>query len=204
MKSATLLPVLTLVTAHAFAQDVQALTSEQTEKIARKLVEIFGTPADAAFAVDADATKAAGLKAGSDGGLVAIPDRKLTGSSFKGTGAAAMPVGQLWMRNLVPVVNGNAPDAEKLRPLSVPDKEGDVKVDAFLLGVLQGDAQVPQLGIFGKGGEAVMKVPLIKTNAAANEIPIALAGYKEGEKTGMLVMTFFGSYKADILVTRPR
>jgi hypothetical protein len=35
-------------------------------------------------------------------------------------------------------------------------------------------------------------------------VPIALDGRKEGENSGVLVVTIFGSYKADITVTKPR
>jgi len=38
----------------------------------------------------------------------------------------------------------------------------------------------------------------------ATSIPIALDGHKESENTGVLVITVFGSYKADVRVTKPR
>lgn len=35
-------------------------------------------------------------------------------------------------------------------------------------------------------------------------MPVTLDGHKEGENTGVLVVTVFGAYKADVTVTKPR
>jgi hypothetical protein len=44
----------------------------------------------------------------------------------------------------------------------------------------------------------------VNTDAAANGVPIALDGHKEGENSGVLVVTIFGSYNAAITVTKPQ
>ena len=44
----------------------------------------------------------------------------------------------------------------------------------------------------------------MKTNAPTNAVPIAIEGRYEGENTGVLSITVFGNYKADITVTKPR
>ena len=119
MKAMKLLPILVLISSFAVAQEIQQLSAEQAGKIARKVAEALGSPTDAPFAVDADAEKSAGIKGSSDVGLLAIPDRKLTAETLAGAGKTVSALGQLWMRNVIPAVNNAAPDAGKLRTVTL-------------------------------------------------------------------------------------
>lgn len=204
MKSMKLLPFLVLITTFAIAEEIQQMPAEQIGKIARKAVELLGSPSDAPFAVDADAGKAAGIKAGGDAGLLAIPDRKLTADSVAGAGKEVSGIAQLWMRNVVPAVGNAAPDAGKLRTVTFRDGDNEAKVEVYFLGISKTDAGALELALYAKDREPLMKVPLVKTDAAASAVPIALDGHKEGENSGVLVVTIFGSYKADIIVMKPR
>lgn len=198
------IPALLLIATSAFAQEIQQVPAEQAGKIARKVTAALGSPTDAPFAVDPDVEKPAGIKASGDTGLLALPDKKLKPETLAAAGKEVTPLGHLWMRNIALAVSGSAPDSAKLRTVGVSDGEKEVKVDVYYLGIAKGDAGALDLGIYGKGKEALAKVPLVKTDAAASPTPIALDGHKEGENTGVLVITVFGSYKADVTVTKPR
>ena len=198
------IPALLVIATSVFAQEIQQVPAEQAGKIARKVTAALGSPSDAPFAVEPDLEKPAGIKASGETGLLALPDKKLKPESLAAAGKEVTPLGHLWMRNIVLAVNNSAPDPAKLRTVGVADGEKEVKVDVYYLSVTKGDADALDLGLYGKGKEPLVKVPLVKTDAAASSTPIALDGHKEGGNTGVLVITVFGSHKADVTVTKPR
>jgi hypothetical protein len=204
MKAMKFLPVLALITTFATAQEVQQVSAEQAGKIARLVTQALGSPGDVPFAVDADVEKPAGIKGGGDTGLLAIPDRKLTAEALANAGKTVLPLGHLWMRNVVPAVSNAAPEPSRLRTLSVGEGDKSAKVEVYFLGVSKTDAGALELGLYVKDKEPLVRVPLMKTDATASATPIAIDGHKEAENTGVLVVTVFGSYKADVTVTKPR
>ena len=204
MNPMKLLPAFLLIATCAIAAEIQQMPAEQVAKIARVVAEALGSPSDVPFAVDADADKSAGIKGGGESGLVLIPDRKLTAETVANAGKEVTPLGQLWMRNVVPAVNNAAADPARLRTVNVRDGDREAKVEVYFLGVSKTEAGTVELGLYAKEKEPLVKIPLVKTDAAASTTPVALDGHKEGENTGVLVVTVFGSYKADVTVTKPR
>ncbi len=203
MKAMKLITILALISTFAVAQEIQQVSPEQAGKIARKVTEAMGSPSDAPFAVDADVEKATAIKGSGEVGLLAIPDKMLTVEKVRGAGKALFALGQMWMRNVVPAVGNAAPDAAKLRTVTVHERDQDAKVEVYFLGISKADAGDLELCLYAKDKEPLMKVPFVKTNAPESPVPIALDGRKEGENTGVLVVTVFGSYKADITVMKP-
>jgi hypothetical protein len=204
MKAMKLLPAILLVVTCAVAQEIQQVPAEHAGKIARKVTAALGSPADAPFAVDADVEKSAGIKGGGETGLLAIPDRKFTTETVANASKTVSALGQLWMRNVVPSVNNASADPAKLRTVSVRDGDTEAKVEVYFLGITKTDAGTLELGLYAKDKEPLVKVPLVKTDALANVMPVSLDGHKDGDNTGVLVVTVFGSYKADVIVTKPR
>ena len=204
MKPMKLLPALLVIATCAVAEEIQQMPAEQAGKIARKVAEAMGSPADVPFTVDADAGKSSGIKAGGDTGLLAIPDKKLTAETVANASAAVSALGQLWMRNVVPAVNNASVDPARLRTVTVRDGDQEAKVEVYFLGITRTEAGTVELGLYAKDKEPLVKVPLVKTDAPGSATPISLNGHKEGENAGVLVVTVFGSYKADVPVTKPR
>jgi hypothetical protein len=204
MQTMKLVSAVLLIAIGAVAGEPQQIPGEQAAKIARKLAVALGSPADAPFAVDADAEKASGLKASGDTGLIAIPDRKLTTDTLANAGKAVSPLGQVWMRNIVPMVKNTAAAPTQLRTVTMRDGDQEAKVEIYFLGITKNETGALDLGLYAKDQEPLLKIPLVKTDAPVKTTPIALDGHKEGENTGVLVVTVFGSYKADITVTKPR
>ena len=198
------LPLLAVLTSVAIAQNIEQVPAEKANKIAHSVTAALGMPADAPFAVDPDIEKPAAIKASGETGLLALPDRKLTPESLAAAWKSPLAVGHLWMRNVVPAVNSTAPDPAKLRTVAVPDKGNDVKIEVFYLGVTKSESGELNLGLYTKGKEPLVTAPLVKTDAIMSSTPISLDGHKEGEGAGVLVITVFGSYKADVTVTKPR
>ncbi len=195
---------LVLFATCAFAVEIQQVPAEQAVKIARKVCEALGTPSDAPFSVEANAEKAVGIRATGDTGLLAIPDRKLTVEALANAGKEPLAIGQLWMRNVVPAVNDVSADPALLRTVNVRDGEHEAKVETYFLGVSKTETGALELGLYAKEKAPLVKVPLVKTDASTSAVPLALDGHKEGENTGLLVVTILGSYKADVTVTKPR
>jgi hypothetical protein len=174
MSAMKLIALLSLITTFAVAQEIQQMPADQIAKIPRRAVEQLGSPSDAPFAADADAGKSV-------------------------SGAV-----QLWMRNVLPSVKNAAPDPAKLRMVTFRDGDNEAKVEVYFVGISKTDGGALELGLCAKDKEPLVKVPLVKTDAAANGVPIALDGHKEGENSGVLVVTIFGSYNAAITVTKPQ
>ena len=203
MKSLLSILALASLSTLVIADEVEAVPADRTQNIARKVTATLGTPTDAAIAVDVDIDKAVAIKAG-EAGLLATPDKKLTAEGLAAAGKEATPLGQLWMHKVVPAVQGAAPGPDKLRSVTVKGENEDAQAEVYYLGVAKSDAGALELSLFAKDKTALVKVPLVKTDAAANNTPIALNGHKDGDNTGTLVITVFGSYKADVTVTKPR
>jgi hypothetical protein len=197
-----LIPLIALTT-FSVAQEIEVVPAENAQRAARKITEHVGAVADAPFAMEPDTDKPAALKAGK-AGLLAMPDRKLTVETLTGVGKEPKPVGQLWMHRVVPSVAGAAPDPAKLRSHEFTDNGEAKRAELYFLSVSKDDAGALMLALTAKDKEPLIKIPLVKTDAAATTIPIALAGQKEDDNKGVLVVTVFGSYKADVIVTRPK
>jgi hypothetical protein len=187
-----------------FAQDVEKISEEEAQKVARRIAANFSAPADAPFTVEVDVDKPSGLKGGDKAGIIAIPDKRLTAEVVAATGKEITPVGHLWMYNVVPAVEGRAPEPGKLRSVEFGEGEQKRVVEVYYLGITKTDAGALELGLYAKDKSPLVKVPFVKTDAAANGTSISVSGRKEDENTGVLVVTVFGSYKADITVTKPR
>lgn len=200
-----LAPVLALVTLTSFAlaDEVEPVPEGKTLAIARLLISVLGAPTDAPLSTDVDAEKAVAIQAG-QAGLLAMPDKKLTAEALSASTKDPVVLGQLWMHKVVPAVDKAAPAPEKLRTLTVHGDNEDADAEVYYLGVAKGESGALELSLFGKDKTPLVKVPLVKTDAAASATPIALNGRKDDDHTGTLVITVFGSYKADVTVTRPR
>ncbi len=188
---------LLVLTAFAAGKSVEPISADKAELIARRLVLALGTPADAPFASVVDPAKASGLKAG-HGGLIFVPETNLTAETVASAGKEPVALGQLWMLKVSITPGDVAPAAAKLRNIEVAAGELKRSVQMYFVTVAKNDTGALELSFFAKEKEALVKVLLAKTDAVANEIPVGLTGRQEGEYTGVLVMTIFGSYKADV------
>ncbi len=197
-----LIPLFALATV-SLAQEIESVPQEKALAIARKLITTLGTPADAPVATDVDTDKAVSLKAG-QAGLLAMPDKKLTSEALAAAGKEPLVIGQLWMHKVVPAVQKTAPSPDKLRSITVDDGDKQARAEVYFLSAAKTEAGTLELSLFSKDKTALVKVPLTKTDATASTTPLALSGAKDDDNTGTLTITVFGSYKADVTVTRPQ
>lgn len=189
------------LTAFATAESIEPIPADKAEMVARALVQALGAPVDVPFTSVVDAKKAAGLRAGA-GGLIFVPETKLTLAAVAAAGKEPLALGQLWMRGASPTVGDAAPAVVKLRTVEMGEGEEKRSAQVYFVSIAKNDAGTLELSFFAKEKEALVKVRLAKTDADENGTPVALTGHKEGEDTGVLVMTIFGSYKADVPVIK--
>ncbi|MEK0449649.1 MAG: hypothetical protein RL088_1917 [Verrucomicrobiota bacterium] len=195
----TLIAILAVSVATVVAAEIESIDSEQLGKIARRILSDYGSPADVPVATDVDVEKAAGLKGG-EAGLIAMPDKKLSAESLATISDKPVTFGQLWMHKVVPAIGGSAPSAAKLRTVEVGDEHK--KVEVYYLTAAKSPAGVVELSLISAGKEPLVKVPLVKTDAAESATPFSVSAQKDGEQSGVLVLSVFGSYKADIPLTK--
>jgi len=99
--------------------------------------------------------------------LIALPDRKLTLGTFDAVGKEIAAVGHLWMRKVVPFVNGGPPEPAKLQRFAMSENGKEVTVELYYLGVTRTVIGSLELSIFAKDRQPLVKVPLVKMDAAA-------------------------------------
>ena len=105
----------------------EAIELAEAQKAASKLAASTTAITDAPFTVEVDREKPQGIKA-KDGGLIVLPDRKLSAELLAAANSAITPVGQLWTLKLVLMEKENAVPAAKLRRITVVDDEKEREV----------------------------------------------------------------------------
>lgn len=188
------------------AQEPAQLTPEELSKATALLMDANTRLGDLPLKLELAPEQAAGFKAG-DAGALLIPDKRLkVEKAAKGDKAArkkskgeAMPVGQLWTRQLAPKDKDAALANDKLRLVKVTAKDKELELAVFTLGIEKAGKREFQLALYGKGSSPVLRVPLTaeKSKGAA---PVVMAARKTGEEAGVIELKLLGRYKAEIPV----
>ena len=174
---------------------------EEARKIVLRLESALGKISDAPLAIDADTEKPNLLKAGEGTGLMIVPDRKLSAASFTGAAGEVAPLGQLWIRTVLLAAEGRPVAAEKRRIVAVDDHGKTADVQLYLLGIGQAGGS-PELVVYGKDKQPLLRVPLVELDGATQDLPVELSGRKSGEDTGVLTMKILGRYRAELTVMK--
>jgi hypothetical protein len=159
------------------------------------LKEMLATP----IPTDPDIKRPVVVKDGEYGGM-ALPECKISPETFAKAGKEPVAVGQLWLYRLSPLQDGRVVPVSSLKivHVSAGSNEGDVALCA--LAVAKGEGG-PELLIYGKSKEPVMRVPL-KTTSGQQENPLEFSAERRDDG-GMLTLTFVGKYQASFMVTDP-
>jgi len=160
--------------------------------ISADLKQMLDTP----IPTDPDVKRPVALRDGEHGALV-FPEARLTAESVRKAGKAVSPIGQLWLRKLVPQSNGKGASSDQLRLVTVA--AGDRSETAVLcaLGVRRVSARELELLVYGSGKEPLLKVPLKEVSASPQENPIQLAAVVQAENV-VLTLKVAGKYEAGV------
>jgi hypothetical protein len=170
------------------AQNAAKLVAAQAKKLT-----------DAQIKTDVDTEKPFGLKKGELAALI-IPDKSLSAERLAKAGKDILPVGQLWMRGLTPVVSDTATPNDKLRQVKVTAKGEDHELTLYLLGVRKGAKEKLELLVYAKAKEPLLVLPL-EAGSKEQEQPIELEGKGEGEQ-GTLLLHILGKYQAKLPIAK--
>lgn len=197
----TLVAFALLTTLHA--QEPAQLTPEELTKATALLMDANARLGDLPLKLELAPDQAVGFKAG-DAGALLIPDKRLKvekadKADKKKNKGEAMPVGQLWTKQLAPKDKDAVLSNDKLRLVKVTTKDKELELAVFTLGIEKAGKKEFQLAIYGKGGSPVLRVPLTaeKSKGAA---PVVMAVRKTGEEAGVIELKLLGRYKAEIPV----
>lgn len=192
-----LLAILTLASCALLGHAQDRIPDNEAEEIAKVLNEHAGKLGNLQLKTTVDTAKPFGRRQGKLGAMV-IPDSRLKLDAEK----EVSPLGQLWLRNLSPVVNGKPVDDEKLRIIKVSADGEDHMLPFFLLGVRAKADKSLELVVFAKDKEPLLTVPLEKAEAK-QDLPLEFSVQKgdDGE-TATLTLKVLGKYQAKIKVAR--
>lgn len=181
----------------AMAQD--RISTEESQKVARKLVELLGTPADAQLTISADTDRGEGYKHG-ELGLLVLPDQKLSAAVIEAAKSEPVPVGQLWLKGISPVSDGIIVPVAKHRKLTVTEGDKSVDVTVCLLGARKRDGKL-ELVLYGQGKDPIT-IAALEPDQSTSTAPIGVTVAKETDETGRIELTLAGKFKAKLFVKR--
>lgn len=159
------------------------------------LKQMLQTP----IATDPDVKRPVVIRDGDYGGMV-LPESKLTLAGLDQGGKEVVPIGQLWLHKLAPLVDGHVVPAAQLAMVTVRLPEGEATVPVLALGIQRTDNGV-ELLVYGKGKEPVVRVPA-KPISAKQENGIEISSDRRDD-SGVITLKILGKYQASFSVTDP-
>lgn len=147
---------------------------------------------------DVDGAKAFGMKAKQYAAVV-IPEKGLTKESLAKAGKEVVPVGQLWLVKLSPVVKDATTTNDKLCMVTISVKDEDLRLCLLLLGARKSGETGLELVIYAKAKEPLLTLPLKKSDTK-QALPLEI-GVREGTSSlGLVDINILSEYQAALSV----
>lgn len=188
---ATLLASLSRVSAQQHVPREEALKAAFL--LSADLKQMLNTP----IPTDPDVKRPVAVRADERGGMV-LPETKLSPEVLAKAGKEVVPVGQLWLRKVVPVCEGQPAKQEKLQTVTVSNGDRVGTVFLCALGVRKAADGKLELLIYGKEKEPLLSVPL-KPIATAQENPLELVSEPQADGAAV-TLKLVGKYEATFAV----
>lgn len=193
-----ILIAVTLVTTFQLASAQEKLSLDEALPYARAVSadakQLNGTP----IATDVDPQQPVAVKDADYGGMV-LPQKNLKADAIAKAGETAVPIGQLWLKKLTPVRDGEAIPRESLRLVTVQGDGQEVIAPQCALAVRRKAGGDLELLVYGKTKEPVLTVKL-KPLDTTQSMPLDLVAERNGD-FGDLTLTILGKYQAKFSVT---
>lgn len=168
------------------ASEAAHLLKEHLNDFKAKHVKITGDPNNADF------FEKSGVA------VLIIPDKNLTADSLSKVGRKEIPVGQLWMKDLVPDIDGQFPADHELKHITLNADGEKHELPQFLLTAHRSGKKLNMV-IYSGAQEPLMAIPLEKFETG-NSLPIELEGESRDDSTGLLSLYVLGKYHAKMIV----
>lgn len=134
-------------------------------------------------------------------GLMLLPAAKLPADLAKTVGADPVPIGQLWLHKLAPLVNEQVVPESRLNLVYVTGSEGSATIPCCTLAVRKTSDARLELLVFGKDKEPLIKAPL-SSRASQGAASLDMDVERESDR-GRVTVKLAGAYVADFAVTDP-
>jgi hypothetical protein len=162
------------------------------EAVKPYLKQVTGIP------TDVDVQKPVALKDEDYGGM-ALPQKGLKPEAIAQVNDNPLPIGQLWLLKLTPMLDESRIPVDKLCLIKVSHDGDETTVPACALAVRRNSSGALELLVFGKGKEPLLKLPLKKIDAQ-QELPLNLSAERTGDEASVTVR-ILGKYEARMKVT---
>lgn len=154
---------------------------------------------DTPIPTDVDLKHPVAMKDGDYGALL-LPEAKLTAAAISGATGKVAPVGQLWLRQLTLMKEGEAVTSDKLRMVTLEAPSGELAdVVQCALGAKAADSGEVELLVYGKDPTPVVRVPMKKVESQ-QQTPILMDAHRDYE-SGQIKLKILGKYEATLTVT---
>ena len=175
----------------------QAVPREEVLKAAlilsADLKQMLGTP----IPTDPDVKRSVAVRGGERGGL-AMPECKLSADTLAKAGKEVIPVGQVWLRGVIPQSDGQPVKQEKLLAVTVGAGDKSATVLLCALGARKDADGKLELLVYGKDKEPILRLPL-KAISTPQENPIEMSAEPQGEGA-VVTLKILGKYQAVLTV----
>ena len=190
-----------LVPSLLVAQEVEAIPEDFVRRLAPKLVEEAGKLDQPKIKIEADVEKANGVHLPGKLGALIVPQKELKESeelAAKFKSELGAPLAYLFVRELVPIVDGKKLDAAKMRTVSITDNDGKEHIVHVLsLAVKQLSEDDYRLHAYGIDGKPLVDVKFAEgTSSGPAPVAVELKNPNEAKREGSVVVTVFGKYQA--------
>jgi len=198
MKPLLVAAVLLGATGPAGAQE--RVPEEEARAIARRLLDAV-KDVKLPLSTEVDADKAFAMRREEFGALV-LPDRRLEPGLFDKLDKEVVPVGQLWLRNLTPAIDGKALPGDKLQTVKLTVQEKEIEVVVCQLGLRKADGKA-ELVVLSKGTEPLARLAL-KPATEKQTLPLEFDPVLEGQERAHLHFGLAGKFQARFTVVPVR
>jgi hypothetical protein len=161
------------------------------------LKELTGTP----IPTDPDPKRPVAIRHG-DHGLLLLPECKLNAGSISNASNVAIPIGQLWLVKIAPLVGNQAVPASKLRMVEIKADAGQGTAACCALAVRKSSEGGLELWVYGKALNGLFTVPMKAVSGEFDpETPLDAMVDVEGD-SAKLTLKLLGKYEAVFPVGR--
>src|SRR5262245_6303245 len=195
-----LLVAVVLLGAAAPARAQERVPEEEARAIARRLLDAV-KEVKLPLKSEVDADKVFAMRRNEFGALV-LPDRRLEAGLFDKLDTAIVPVGQLWLRNLAPTVDGKTVPADKLQTVKLTVQEMNLEVVVCQLGLRKSDGKA-ELVVLSKGTEPLARLAR-KAATEKQTLPLEFDPVLEGQERAHLHLGLAGKFQANVTVVPVR
>ncbi|HAV63103.1 MAG TPA: hypothetical protein DCY13_12155 [Verrucomicrobiales bacterium] len=191
MKTLLTLLSFSLLLQHTAFAAAQPIPRDEAQKVTLLLNNALGDITDGPFRLELNAFKPHGVKGDGMAAAIAVPVHDLNNRIKSARPGLIVPVGQLWLHKIVPVVN-DVPAAKKdLRRVMISSDGNETLVSLFHLGFRR-EGEKNRLLVYGKGDHVLLEIPL-KRLEVPQASPIELGAEATGDQQAELVI-----YLADL------